>query len=122
MFANGLQIRHYLTGMAEIRQPVNNGNGAIFRQHFDLLLFKGTNHDAVQHTRKHARRILCRFTPSNLGISGTDKKRVPAQLVHARFKGNARPCGGFLENHAERLPFQKMMLLAFFDILLQPVS
>ena len=34
---------------------------------------------------------------------------MPAELIHARFKGNTRAGRGFLKNHAERLALQTRM-------------
>ena len=42
-------IRHSLARMAEVRQPVDNGNGGKLRHLFHIFMAERTDHDALNH-------------------------------------------------------------------------
>jgi len=118
VFADGQQVCHNLTGVTQVCQPIDDGNGAVFGKHFHFLLLEGTNHNPIQHTAHDASGILCGLASANLGILCTDKQRMTAQLIHPCFKGNTGTGGGFFKNHTQCFALQEMMFLAFLDILL----
>ena len=109
MFADRLQIRQHLTGMAEIGQPIDDGDGAVFRQALHLRLGEGADHDAVQIPGQHPGGILHRLTPADLQIPGGEEKPLPAQLIDARFKRHPGASGGFLKNHSQGFARQQRM-------------
>ncbi|MNC60045.1 hypothetical protein D3C75_1098980 [compost metagenome] len=65
---HGLVIRHSLAGMGPVGEGIDDGNGRILRQVSQGDMGKGTDHDAVQITGQHLRRIGNGFTPSDLQI------------------------------------------------------
>ena len=92
--------------MAVVREPVDDGDGAVFCKVLHFLLFEGADHDAVEITGKDARGIFDRFAPADLQVVVGEEQPVAAQLVDARLKGDAGARRGLLEDHAELLTLQ----------------
>ena len=55
--------------MAIVGQAVDNGNGAVFCEIFDLLLFKGSYHNAVKIAGENPCGILNGFASAYLKIA-----------------------------------------------------
>ena len=105
--------------MAEIRQAVDDRNGTECGQILDLLLFKGADHDAVEIAGQHPCGILHRLAPADLQIICREKQRKAAELVHAGLKGDSRPGGCLLEDHAERFALQDRVRDIVLGLVLQ---
>ena len=62
------------------------------------------------------RRIGDDFAPADLRIPAAEKQGHAAQLVHADFKGNPRPGGGFVKDHPQGLSLQRLPGFPSFSI------
>ena len=93
MLANGQKVCEHLAGVAEIRQPVDDRDAAVFGERLHLALRECTDHDTVEIAREHTRGVFDRLAAPDLQITARQKQRLPAELVHARFKRNARARG-----------------------------
>ena len=98
--------------MEEIGQGVDDGNVGILGELLHLLMLEGTDHHAVEIAREDASRILDRLAALDLQVAVREEERLPAELKHARLKGNARPRRGFFKDHAERLARENAVLYA----------
>ena len=106
VLAHGHQIRQHLAGVRRIGHPVDDGNPGIAGKIVHFLLIEGADHQAVDISRQRAGRILHRFAAEHLQVPGGEEQCMPAQLVHARFKGHAGTGADFLKNHAQGFPLQ----------------
>ncbi len=106
---NGHQIRQHLAGVAEVREPVDDGNGAVFRQILHLLLGKGADHDAVAVAAEDPGGVLHRLAPANLAYRIGEEQGVAPQLEHAHLKGYPGPGGVLGKDHRQGLSFQYLV-------------
>ena len=106
------QIRQDLARMQQVCQRIDDRDARPFRKLLHAVMAERADHDAVEVARQHARRILDRLAAAELQIAVREEQRLPAELVHARFKRNTRARRGLLENHAERLALEDVVLHA----------
>ena len=92
------------------------------RQLFDVLLRESADHDRVEVTRKHRRRVLERLASAELEVAGREVEAGAAELGDPDFEGDPRAGRGFLEDHPQRSAREEVMLFASFLLLLELVS
>ena len=95
--------------MQEGAERVDNGDVRIVSQLLNAFMPIGTDHDAVEIAREHARRVLDRLAAPKLQVAAAEKECLSAELVHPNFERHARPRRGFLKDHTERLSRKQFM-------------
>ena len=118
----GHKVGKHLAGMAEIRQPVDNGNAAPLGQSLYLRLLESADHDAIQVPGKNPGGVLHRLATANLQIVGRQKQRLASQLVHSNFKGHPGAGGSLLKNHTQGFTRQMMVRDPVLIFIFQLVS
>ena len=117
-----LQIRQHLAGMAEVGQAVDDRDGAVLGQVFHFLLGKGADHDAVQIAAQNAGGVFHGFAAADLQVVGRKEHAHAAQLVDAGLEGNTGAGGGLLEDHAQGLALQGLVVDAVLQLIFQLVG
>src|SRR5438477_83232 len=74
----------------------------------DRFVRERARHDPLDIPRQHLRRIVNRLSSANLNVARGEEQRVTAELEHACFKRDARARRRFLEDHRQRLSFQRV--------------
>ena len=106
------EVRQDLARMQQVRQRIDDRDARPLCKLLHAVMAERADHDAVEVARQHARRILDRLAAPELQVAVRQEQRLSAELVHARFERNARARRGLLENHAERLALEDMVLHA----------
>ena len=99
----------HLARMQQVRQRVDDGDVRPLGELLDAVMAERADHDAVEVAREHARRVTDGFASPELEVTVREEKRLSAELVHARLKGDSRSRRGFLKNHAERLALENLV-------------
>ena len=86
-----------------IGQPVDDWHIGVLREIRNGAMRVRADHDRIDKTRQHARRIRHALAAAQLHIICARDDRGPAELAHALLKGEAGAGGGFLKNHRQRL-------------------
>ena len=86
----------------------------MLRQVLHGCLRKRADHDTVEIARKRIRRIRDGLSAADLEIIGRQEQGPASELIHADLEGDARPRGRFLEDHAETLAFERLVLFSAF--------
>ena len=100
-FHESEQVGQGLAGMRQVRQPVDDRDGGMARPFLQRGLLERTDDEPVEVPGQHEGRIAKAFAPAELDGIRRQEQGLPAQLVHARFKGNPRAGRGFLEEQAQ---------------------
>ena len=106
--ANSEKIGQNLAGMLLVGESIDRRNATVGRKILHILLCKGADHRAVQHSPHHTSGILDRFPTTELDIRRCQKNRIPTQLTDAHFKGNTSSCRGFGKNQPPALVAQRL--------------
>ncbi len=106
--------------MTEIRQTVDDRDGAVLRQILDVGLLERADHHAVEVAREDADGVLHRFAARDLHIVCVEERAVAAELVRADLERRARARGRLLEDECHGLAVEILVrdavLLLVFQI------
>ena len=100
-FHEGEQVGQGLAGMTQVRQPVDDRDGGMVRPFLQRGLLERTDDESVEVPGQHEGRIAETFAPAELDGIRRQEQGLPAQLMHARLKGDPRAGRGFLEQQAQ---------------------
>jgi hypothetical protein len=85
--------------------------GCVFGELGDGLVGEGASHDPVDVARENLCRVVDRFAASDLNVARREKERMAAHLEHAYFERDARSGRRLLEDHRQRLPFERFAIV-----------
>ena len=101
-----------LARVEQVREAVDDGHGGVTRQVRDVLVGEDAGHDAIHEPGEDLRRIGDRLPAVQLDRVGAEKQGVAAELVHPHLERYARPGGGLLEDHRQRLAVEGLAVVA----------
>ena len=90
-----------LAGVKEIGQPVEHGDGAVFRQLFHAFVAEGAHHDAMAVAGHDPRGVLDGLAAPELRVVFPQDHGVPAQLRDGHLEAHARARGRLLEDEGQ---------------------
>src|SRR5262249_22165522 len=88
--------------------PVDDGHIRVLRQLLDVLVRERADHDAVDVTRQHSRRVSDRLAATELNVARRKKERVSAELERADLERDAGARARLPEDHGERPSRQRL--------------
>src|SRR5262249_36733198 len=114
LFLQSHHVGHELTWMRRISQPIDDRDGRVLHELFQLSRRSGANHDRIDIARQYARRIGDGFAAPQLSIYGVEKDRVTAELARSHFEGYAGTRRGLFKNHRQGLAGERPVAPAVF--------
>jgi len=122
MLTDRLEIGQDLAGMHQVGQAIDDRDRTVPGQVEDILMGKGPDHDAIEIAGHDLRSVCDRFAAAELDVLAGQEQGVATELVHADFKGNPGPGGGFGKDQAQGLALEDGMGPPGFDIGLELVG
>src|SRR5262252_9946633 len=95
--------------MRAVGQPIDHGHGSVPRKLEQRLMFEGTDHDAIDITREHARGVRDRLAAPELHLLTGQRDRLAAELAHRDIEGHARAGRRSIEDHGKRLTLERRL-------------
>ena len=86
ILADGHEVGEHLAGVAIVREPVDDGDGAELGEGFHFPLIEGADHDAVEVAREHAGGVLDDLSPADLQVAGGEEEGCAAEVEHAHLE------------------------------------
>ena len=105
------QVSHHLAGMRAPRQPVDHRHGGVGCKLQQRVMIEDADHDGVDIARQHAGGIGDGLAAAKLHLRAGQHDRLAAELAHADVERHSRAGRGTLENHRQRLAFERLLAL-----------
>ena len=100
-----------LARVMEVGEAVDHGHRRRRGHVRDVLVREGADHDAVDVARQHAGGVGDRLAASQLDVAWRQEQRMAAELVRADLERHARARRGLHEDHRERLPRERLLVV-----------
>ena len=107
-FPDGEVIRHRLTGMAVIRESIDDRNAGVLRHLFGNFVSKSANHDALHHSFQVLGHVVDALAFAKVDLCGREINRKTAELLNPHIKTHSRAQRWLLENHRQRLALERV--------------
>src|SRR5258708_1882607 len=102
------QVRHHLAGMRAPRQPVDHVHGGGRGKLQQRVMVEDADHDGVDIARQHPRGIGNGLAAAELHLRAGQHDGLAAELAHADVERHPRTRRRPLENHRQRLAFERL--------------
>src|SRR5262245_37253415 len=94
--------------MRAARQPVDHGDGGMRCEFQQRVVIEDADHDRIDIARQHARGISDGLAATELHLGTGEHDRFTAKLAHADIERHPRAGRGTLEDHRQRLAFERL--------------
>ena len=92
--------------MQQIGETIDDGNGTVAGQLFDVGMIEGPDHDAIEVARQHPRGVANRLAAAELDVARREEESVAAELEGPDLEGHPGAGRRLREDHPQGLAEQ----------------
>ena len=110
MLLEGQHVGQHLAGMRAPGQPVDHRHGGVARELGHRLVVERADHDDVDIAREHAGGVGDGLAAPELHLLPGQHDGLAAELAHGDVERHPRAGRGLVEDHRQRLAFERLAL------------
>ena len=112
MLSDCEEVGQDLAGMGLVREAVDDRDGGVAGELFQIPLREGPDEDGVHVAGKDTGCVGEGLPASDLDVLGVEIEGVPPKLEHGHLERNPGPRRGFIEDHPKRFSQKRLVGLS----------